>query len=389
MSTENQASTPADELQPLVEQAAIKPIEEDGAPEAVVEEPAAAPAAEKKETDKPVDPRAARMEEIAERNRERVREENEQVAETLTPADRAAAPAPAAEPERMIKLKIRGETVEMPESEVIARAQKNEAADQYMAEARSVLEEAKRTVRQPQPAPIAEPAPAEPKPDPISKAIEMIQVGGDPAEVRAILRAEIAEEAAAAAQQAIDSRESGSRAARYDADYNSGFAAIETEFEALKGPVAVNTVRSLTGALQAHVISEFLGSTDEPVRAAFAQAGISAETLPNYSPDDANALYKDMLLKGYRLPRPSDVVKAAAKTVAEKFSGTTQPAPEPAPAPQPVLDRAARKDALVQPERTAVPRPTTAKPAPRSEAQRAASARQELRGARRTGAARG
>lgn len=51
------------------------------------------------------------------------------------------APAPAP---RMIQLKIRGKVVEMSEDEVIARAQKVEAADSYLEESRKMLEESAR-----------------------------------------------------------------------------------------------------------------------------------------------------------------------------------------------------------------------------------------------------
>jgi hypothetical protein len=386
MSTE--ANTPAEELAPVTEQATVRAIEEGAVElEPIAEEPVAPAAPAKPADEKPVDPRAARMEELAERNRAHSADELEQARETFTQAE------PVVAPERMIKLKVRGEVVELPESEVIARAQKNDAADQYLTEARDLLAEAKRTVKQPSAVQTPEPAPApaEPKADPIAKAVEMIQVGGDPAEVRAILASEIAEQAKQATEQALTSRDSSTRARNYDADYDGGFAEVANAADTaniMKDAVGFSTVRGLTGSLQAYAIADFLGKAPEHVQSAFAGAGITAETLPRYTPEDANALYRDMLLKGYHLPRPSDVIKAAAKTVAERFTGNTPPAPAPVPAPT-VLDRSARKDALVQPERTALPRASTAKPAPRSEAQRAASARQELRGARRSGAARG
>jgi len=392
MSTE--ANTPAEELAPVTEQATVRAIEEGAVElEPIAEEPAAPATPAKPVDEKPVDPRAARMEELAERNRAHSADELEQARETFTPAEPVVAPAPAVEPERMIKLKVRGEVVELPESEVIARAQKNDAADQYLTEARDLLAEAKRTVKQPSAVQTPEPAPAqaEPKVDPIAKAVEMIQVGGDPAEVRAILASEIAEQAKQATEQALTNRDSSTRARNYDADYDGGFAEVAKAADTaniMKDAVGFSTVRGLAGSLQAYAIADFLGKAPEHVQSAFAGAGITAETLPRYTPEDANALYRDMLLKGYHLPRPSDVIKAAAKTVAERFTGNTPPAPATVPAPT-VLDRSARKDALVQPERTALPRASTAKPAPRSEAQRAASARQEIRGHRRSGAARG
>lgn len=394
MSTEP-GNTPAqDEAAALAavgtEQQAIKALDEERA--ALTPEPEAAPApaeAPKKEDEAPVDPRAARIERLADNVRQNRSEEAEAVLEVMTPTVAAPAPQPEPAPERMIKLKIRGEVVEKPESEVIAMAQKVESADQYLSDAKEVLRDAKDAVRQyPQP-PRQEPAPAPAaeKVDNVAKAIEIIQTGGDPAEARAILDTELTERATRAAEQVVDGRSSDQRSQRYDADLGAGFEQAATEYpDLMASPVGQNTVKGLTGSLQAHVIAEHLTSLAPEVQQAFSASGITPDTLKSYSPDDAAALYKDMLLKGYRLPRPSEVTKAAAKTVADFYAGTTKPAvaPTPEPAPQP-LDRTARKEAIVQPPRTAIPKSTTQPAMPRSEAQRATAARQELRGARRKG----
>lgn len=389
MSTE--PNTPGtEELPASVEQRTIPTIDEsqqEPAPEQVETPPAAV---SKKEDDVPADPRAARLEALAENAHQNRQEESAAVAEAMAPAVPAAAvmPEPAA-PERMLKLKIRGEIVELPESEVIARAQKVDAADQYISEAKDLLKEAKATVRQPVPEPAPAPAPVE-KVDNVAKAIELIQTGGDPVEARALLDTELSERATRAAEQVVDGRSSDQRSQRYDADLVVGFQEAATEYpDLMASPVGQSTVKGLTGSLQAHVIAEHLTSLAPEVQQAFATSGITPDTLKNYSPDDAGALYKDMLLKGYRLPRPSEVTKAAAKTVADFYAGSTKPAPAPTPepAPQPALDRTARKEAINQPERTAIPKPTARPPAPRSEPQRAASARQELRASRRRGSA--
>lgn len=388
MSTE--PNTPGqEELPASVEQRTIPTIEE-AAPAPAPEQEEAPPAAvSKKEDQTPADPRAARLEALAENAHQNRQEESAAVAEVMAPAVPAAPAEPAPAPERMLKLKIRGEIVEVPESEVIARAQKVDAADQYLSEAKDLLKDAKATVRQPAPQPEPAPAPVE-KVDPVARAIELIQTGGDPAEAKAILETELSERATRAAEQVVDGRNTDQRSQRYDADFNFGLAEVATEFEDMMGsPVGQFAVRGLAGSLQAHVIAEHLTTLPPEVQQAFSASGITPDTLKNYSPEDAGALYKDMMLKGYRLPiRPSDFVKVAAKTVAEKF-GTTppNPAPTPTPAPQPALDRTARKEALNNPERTAIPKPTARVPAPRSEPQRAASARQELRASRRRGSA--
>lgn len=395
MSTENQGNTPAqDELIPSVEQTAIRPIEgelpeSERAPE--VETPAPAP---KKDEEAPADPRAARLERLAEQAHQNRADEAAAVSEVMVPvAQPVAEPAPA--PERMMKIKVRGEIVELPESEVIARAQKVDAADQYLSEARDMLREAKDAARQPNPQPAAQPAPAATqteKADAIAKAIEIIQTGGDPVEAKALLETELNDRAARAADQAIDTRAAAQRSANYDNDYDAGFVAAQTEFaDVMSGPVGISTVKSLSGALQAHAIAEYLPTLAPEVQQAFSAAGITPDVLKDgrtYTPDAAAALYKDMLLKGYRLPRPSEVIKVAAKVVSDQMSGATRPAaPTAEPAPQPALDRTARKEAIVQPERTAIPKATVRVPQPRSEAQRAVAGRQELRASRRRGSA--
>lgn len=384
MSTE--PNTPGqEELPASVEQRTIPQIEESAPapePEPVETPPAAV---SKKEDETPADPRAARLEALAATAHQNRQEESAAVAEVMAPAVPAPVAEPAPEPERMIKLKIRGEVVELPESEVIARAQKVDAADQYIAEAKDILRDAKATRQQPTPAPEPAPAPSVEKIDNIAKAIELIQTGGDPAEAKAILDAELSQRATRAAEQVVDGRANDQRSTRYDADYSSGFTEAAGEYQdMLSNTVGQSTVRSLSGALQAHVIAEHLSTLTPEVQQAFSASGITPDALKQYSPEDAAALYKDMCLKGYQLPRPSEVIKVAAKTVAEQFGGTK---PNPTPTPQPALDRTARKEAITQPERTAIPKATARAPAPRSEPQRAASARQELRASRRRGSA--
>lgn len=392
MSTEPGTPTAADELPASVEQRTIPTIDESAPEPEAAPEPKETPSAAvpKKEDDTPADPRAARLESLAATAHQNRQEESAAVAEAMAPPP-AAAPKPEAEPERMLKIKVRGEIVELPEFEVIARARKVTAADEYLAEARAIRDEIAGVAREVRRVPADEqpPAPVQEKIDNIAKAIELIQTGGDPAEAKAILDTELSERARSAAEQAIDSRSSDQRAQRYDADMTAGFQEAATEHQDLMAsPVGQSTVRGLAGSLQAQVIAEHLQTLTPEVQQAFSTAGITPDALKAYSPEDAGALYKDMLLKGYRLPyRPSEVVKVAAKTVADFYAGAPKPdARPPEQAPQP-LDRTARKEAINQPERTAIPKPTARAPAPRSEPQRAASARQELRASRRRGSA--
>lgn len=387
MSTEP-GTTTAQEIPVSDEQHQIPSIEVE-TPEAIPEAEATPPEPKKeKQEETPSDPRSARLEALAARARDARQEEAEVIEESMI---RKPAPTPETPaPERMIKLKVRGEVVELPESEVIARAQKVDAADSYLAEAKNIRDEiagVARQVKQPD-APQETKQEAAEKVDRITEAIKVIQAGGDPAEAKAILETELSERAKSAATEVLDTRTADQRASRYDEDYNSGFSEAATEFpDMLDNPVGRFTVRGLAGALQANVIAEHLTALAPEVQQAFAASGITPDALRSqYSPEDAAALYKDMLLKGYRLPyRPSQIVKVAAQTVAERF-GATKPTPAPTPEAAP-LDRTARKEAITQPERTPLPKTTTRQPAPRTEPQRAASARQELRANRRKGSA--
>lgn len=382
---------------PPTEQAQIKPIDEEAAPaeqEPEQEEETPPAAQEPEKPEEPQDPRAARLERISSQRADHTADELKTAAASMAgaepaePAEQEPVEEPAA-PERKLKLKIRGEEVELTESEVIARAQKNDAADDYLREARDLLAEAKRARREPQD-PAAPPQAETPveKVDRLARAVEILQSGGDPVEAKALMAEEVAEQATTAAQSVVASSDYAKMSARFDNDVTSGFEAARSEHEALMSdPISSEVVFSFNAGLQRTLIGKFLSEADEPTQNAFAQAGITAQGISSYSPQDTHALYKDMALKGYPLPPPSLVVKTAAKTIAEKFPGNTQPAPAPTPEPQPqpVLDRSARKDALVQPERTSIPRPTTRTPVPRTEPQRAASARQELKAGRRAG----
>lgn len=351
------------------------------------------PTPEKKDEEPPVDPRAARMDRLAERAHERNTEELEQAREAVVDIVRPepeVKPEPA--PERMMKIKVRGQEVEMPESEVIARAQKVDAADSYLTEARGLLDEAKRTTRrEPEPAPKREePQPTPEKVDRIAQAIEQIQLGGDPAEARALLDTEFNERARSAARDAINEDRQHGAVASFDDQVDAGYALFDKESpEVAADPVARAVVTTVAGQLEAAVIAKFLTEAASPeIRSAFESAGITAEGLRTYSPQDAHALYKDMALKGYPLPKPAVVIQAAGKTVAERFASTTQVRTAPAPKPGPTLDRTVRKEAISQPERTAIPRPTGATPPPKAEGERSQGARTDMRSERRTGAPR-
>lgn len=400
MSNIDGATQPNEDLKPSTEQAQVQTIEEERqAPAPDLEEPSSPPQEEKAE-EKPGDPRADRLERIADTRRQKSNDELQAIAEAVVdpsaPPEPEPEPKTEPEPERKHRLKIRGQEVEMTDAEVIALAQKNGAADDYLAESRRIRDEIDVLRREFRKAPEGETEEQrlvrEQKVDRIAKAIDMIQSGGDPAEAQAILKEEVAEQARTAARDMIETDRIEVRAQTYDRDFEQGYSeARETDghSDLIDNPITFNMVTSLSTEMQRRLMADAVGGLDQNTRAAFAQAGITPENLASYAPHEVTALYKDMSLKGYQLPQPSAIIRSAAKTIAENLPGTTPPrtAPTPEPQPQPALDRSARKEAIVSPERTSIPRPQPGRePPPSTPPQRAAQARAEMRATRRTGA---
>lgn len=384
-------TTSEDEIIPSLEQAAITPLASDSKV-VIPDEPVVAPAkVEPEKVEPPADPRAARMEALAEKTRENATEELALEQETLTPvAERQGAAAAAAAPaERMITIKVRGQEVQLPESEVIARAQKTDAADTYLAEARQLYEDAKKVSRgEPAPAKV-DPVVPEPKVDRIAKAVEAIQLGESVDSIRDMLADEIKEQAREVARTVNEEDRGRTRSSNFDADEGAGFAQFQKDHpEVAKDPIAANVIMSVTRSMEAEVIARFLTDAPEAVRNSFASANITADGVRAYKPDDVHALFKDMHLKGYALHRPSAIIKAAGDTVATRFGATTKAADPVVAATPAVLDRTTRKAAIQQPIVAAIPRPTAGTPAPKNEAERANQSRAELRAERRAGVAR-
>ena len=339
----------------------------------------------------PEDPRAARMEALAARTRDQETQELAQERESMAPQPQARTETPA--PERMIRLMVRGEAIELPESEVIARAQKAEARDSYIEEARSLLEDAKRTVREPAQQtqqPQFQQPPQQPQVDRIARAIEAIQIGEDPDTIRELLDQEITDRARSVVREERDNERTQGVSQAFDSEVSSTFNQIATDYpEIARDPVAANVVISLSGGMEGALISQFLEKAPDDIKSAFAQAGITAEGVKRYQPADAHALFRDMHLKGYQLPKPAAVILAASKTVAERFGATT-PAPQPTPTLPPPVNRTERKQAINQPQTAQIPRsPSTGQFVPRNEQERATSSRADMRAERRGGVNRG
>lgn len=388
MTVETQTNDPNDEF--LIEQTQIQDVNTD-AP--LVHQPAAEaePAQEQEQQqEQPSDPRAAALERIAERRRNEANDEIRQVAEITT--DPTAPKPVAAEPvadkaeddlDRMVTMKIRGETVQKPLREVIATAQRVDATESYLDEARNLVHQARQTATEVRNSPEVRHE-AQAKVDRLAEVIEQIQLGGDPAEVRQALDDILSERAQGAARQIIDQDRNDRLAARIDADVEVAYADLDKEFGAtVQDDIARDAIHSLSGRLASAKIAEFLAGADPETQNAFAQSRITPETLKFYTPQEAHTLYRDMVLKGYQLPPPAAVHKAAGTAFAQRFGGSTQPsttAPQGSPP-----NRTQRKETIQQPQRASVPRDTTTgRFVPQqTEQERARQNRAELRNDRR------
>ena len=361
---------------------------------------------EKKSEDKPTDPRAARLEEMAERSSQTRRSESEASKQAFEPAEVEAdtqveqadtATQEATDDDPMVTLKIRGKEVEMPLSEVKARAQKNEAADDYLSEARKVLDEARNIARTPQKDQGEEQATTEEKINPIMAAIEAIQMGEDPKKAYEALNAGIAEQAQEIANRTISNSEETRLSQRYDEDVNSGLAVATNDYaEVIADPISRAAVDSINVGLQRELITQFLTEkAPAPLQDAFAQGGITPQTLKNFTPQQVSQIYKDMNLRGHALTRPSAVYVTAAKLFSERYAGNTSAADtskqqqDGEDAQLKVsTDRSGRKEAIRNPERTSINRNgSNRQPRPLTESERAAQSRKELAAERRKGKA--
>lgn len=397
------ATLPADETL-RTEQREIPQIQNEDVRLEAPAEPVIAPVVKPEEAKpEPVDPRAARMEALAENRRVQATEELAREQDTIVAPAAPAAPVVEKPAERMITIKVRGQDVTLPESEVIARAQKVDAADDYLRESRQLLEDAKKTVRGEPVVAKPEPAPQPAKVDRIASFIEGIQTGADPAEVKLLLDQEVTDRAKQAARDIINGDRQAATAQGFDSEVDQGYAQLAKDHPTIgSDPITRHTVTSFVGGLEAESIARFLSGkavpdwnfppADPETIASFARAGITAEGVRGYTPQDAQALFKDMSLKGYALPKPAAIIQVAGRMVAERFAPATKGAdPAPVPKPAPVaVDRSQRKTDLQQPTLAAIPRsPTSGQFVPKTEAERAQASREEIRSARRAGAKRG
>ena len=295
--------------------------------------------------------------------------------EEITPAveDKIEEEQPPAPPAKRV-LKIRGKEIELTQDEIDAAAQKALAADNYLDEARSKLDQVNDLLRTTQqkagPGPVAqhqgdepaqtgqgdEPGEGEHPADPLKEAIEQIQYG-DPSEVGAKL--------AAAIDQAADKKatEAAGKAlmAERIRDENARSKALMAEFskdnpEIANDPISRTAFETILIQKQ---VEDLIGLGIEPDQV----KGLDPKAIANW--------HRDLRVNGYK-------VKSAATLLEEGnsvFKAWRQPAAAPAPkeetpkAPARVavtVDRTARRESIqTQPTRAAVPqrRETPAAPA--------------------------
>jgi hypothetical protein len=392
MTTQPGTTMPEDDTL-SAEQQAIQQLENEDQATRQPEQPAPAPAPKAEEpVEAPVDPRAARMEAIAENARTRDTEELQAAAEVMAPVV-TKTEEPVVQPERMIKLKVRGEIKELPESEVIAMAQKVDAADDYLGEAKQLLKDAKEVSR---PAPVrVEPEPVVDKIDRIAAAVEKIQTGADPSEVRQLLDEEIGQRVRDGIAETLSERQQVNQDASFDANVDQGYEQVRTDFPDLaKDSVAINVVTAVAGGLEGQLIAKYLSGVPDPALpnlpvadqqtiSAFAAVGITAEGVVTYRPRRRARPVQGHAPEG--LPPPAS---------RRRHPGAGKPSPKGSAPPRPAaraghqrpLDRTARKEAIQQPERV-YPENTNTGQFPPSEPERATDARAEMRGTAAVGRA--
>lgn len=308
-------------------------------------------------------------------------------------ADAGADESQQAAPPQKVKIKVRGQELEVPLEDVLAKAQIAYAADDYLDEAKSKLDEVNNLLRStkeqaprpgqqgqhqapqnganPQPSPATDPA-AEHPGDEIDKLIETLQFG-DPTEAKALLKNTISGEAGKAVSQELQSqrlRDEGTRAAKVLKDFEEAHPEIANDKRA-----------------RAAIESDILDLQVEDIKA----LGIDPDKLrPDGNPPtpgDIAVAHRWYRANGFQVRSPQEMLETATKeflnwkgVAGDKPAGT---APRAAPRVDVTVDRTARRQAIPQqPSRSAAPQPATpaapAQPRDRSEIVRAEMARRNL-----------
>lgn len=415
----NSAATPAqDRATPAIEENSnLRPIDN----EDVVSSPELtdAPPPEPGKTDEdavtgPKEARADRVEALAENRLHKSKEELVEAQSTLAKPDAPVAPVetPPTDLNARVELKVNRENLSLTlaqrdelaaafyEGDIadLTEKERNKYAQMEIADRKFEQRKLEARGAEPEQPRRQEPVQAQPKADepkretPDEKrerALEIIQLGGDKAEASRLMK-EAEDERLNELLSARDAKqEAERRTALVDRNYAEGRAKAEEQYGELLSDVVVRgAVEAVHGGLQSTVIAQYISGQDAEIQMAFQESGITPAYLQSIRPEQATALYRDMISKGHKLPPPGDAYVVAAKVVTERLSGSTQPTPSNTPPsasaePALVVDRSGRKEGLNTPERTSVPRQVPGRQGPPpSEQQRAASARRELQESR-------
>lgn len=376
------------------------------------------------------DPRQAKEREIVERANERRKQEQEQSDAALAMPQKAEEPAPAPKDDDYVDLKVRKQpyrmTVKdrnellredfddddlaaMPEKEKNRHAQMVMARREYAKELAELKEQVNNAPKGQQAQPVAQPAP---EPEPVEKsrlevaseaykqALEDFEYGKEGARDRlADAQSELFNaQAETAATQQIESRETARREQVFANDIQTGWSEAERIIseqapQALADPFVRESMPAYFDAGYRTLIAKAIDDAGPQIQSAFAQNGITPDYLAQARGPELMHLYKDMTFKGYKLPRPSEVIRAVAGNVASRLSGNTQPTPTGehnspdvnGEARTPSVDRSGRKDEIRnQPGRASMPRGQSDTPRKvETPEERAARVRSEERNKRR------
>ncbi|KQZ49716.1 hypothetical protein ASD54_12315 [Rhizobium sp. Root149] len=354
-----------------------------------------APSAPKQEDApaRPVDPRAQRLQEIAE-NRNAYRNEELATEDERFGRQRDVAPSAPPSEDDYVDLKVRKQTQRMTVKErdnilaedwdlsdisAMSEAEKNRNAQQILAlrsygqELNSVKEQLKQpqTVIQQQPVQQqAEPVTQEPPKTPrqiaqekLDKAYEDLEFGVEGARARAVeAQNELAD---IAAQEAIQRSRVAEASNGYDYDFNSAWNESVNDPAYQQNVLAIGMFEKAVDVGMRKMIADCLNAQPQEVQNAFLQRGITPEFIGRAPKEQITNLYKDMAIKSYPVPRPSALIKAVNQHITSQIAGTTPPAAqgqhpgtEANSGPHLGLDRSDRKAEIQnQPPRAGVPRP--------------------------------
>lgn len=263
-------------------------------------------------------------------------------------------PEPA--PERRVELTIRGKKVFLTEAEVIARAQKVEAADSYLEEGRRLLEEAQRINKaqrtgrdrhHPDDAEGANddhlelaPDEADQHPDELVQAIEEIQFG-DPKEAATKIRKVIAR----ASDESADQRQLDRLMKNDLANSQKALKSFEDQNPDLAKDETAAVV------ITKHMLDLY--------RDDITKMGIDPSQIPN-DPERLANWHRFYRVNGHPVRPVPVLLEEAKKRFVSWRGGKGAPTPSPrlAPRVEVNVDRTTRREAIpVQPTRAVAPRP--------------------------------